>query len=219
MNKTIICLANSRKLSGRCIAGKEFTNNIIGEWIRPVSERASHEISEKDRRYENGSRAQVFDIIDIEYKGHENHPVQRENYVIDDRYYWAKTSSYSGNLNALLDNPMTLWSNDSSYNGVNDRISSDSITQPIQTLYFISPEKLEIVVQIEGAEFNNGKKKVRARFEYLGVNYFIAVTDPIIEQTYLASGEGTYPVSGTSYMTISLGYFDGYWYKLAALIR
>ena len=41
----IVCLANSRKISGRCIAGK-----IISEkrWIRPISSRDSEEISEED---------------------------------------------------------------------------------------------------------------------------------------------------------------------------
>ena len=68
MNKTFVCLANSRKLSGRCIAGKEFSNNIPGDWIRPISEREHHEISEVDRRYSDGTTAQTFDIISVEFK-------------------------------------------------------------------------------------------------------------------------------------------------------
>ena len=32
----IVCLANSRKISGRCIAGKIMDS---GKWIRPVSSR------------------------------------------------------------------------------------------------------------------------------------------------------------------------------------
>lgn len=218
MNKVFICLANSRKVSGRCIAGKEFTNNMIGNWIRPVSEREHHEISELDRRYENGTTAQVFDIIDAPFKQKANHPAQEENYFIDDQYYWSSGGQYRGNLDTLLDHPASLWLNgNSSYNGVNDRIPATSITQPTQSLYFISPTDVTIVVQIEGAEFGNGKKKIRAEFTYNGQSHFISITDPEVERVYLAKGEGRYQPSGKIYMTVSLGeVWEGYYYKLAA---
>ncbi|WP_425126396.1 dual OB domain-containing protein [Burkholderia gladioli] len=35
--KTILCFADSRKLTGRCIVGKELANNQLGDWVRPVS--------------------------------------------------------------------------------------------------------------------------------------------------------------------------------------
>jgi hypothetical protein len=35
ITKTIICLANSKKLRERCVAGREFT--APRKWIRPVS--------------------------------------------------------------------------------------------------------------------------------------------------------------------------------------
>jgi len=61
---TMICLANSRKPpSGRCIAGKEFAGNKVGKWLRPVSARPGHEVSEDERRYESGIKAQLLGIM------------------------------------------------------------------------------------------------------------------------------------------------------------
>ena len=43
--KRIVCLANSRKLGGRCIAGKELlADGVSGSWIRPVSHREFEEV-------------------------------------------------------------------------------------------------------------------------------------------------------------------------------
>ena len=41
----VICLANSRKHSGRCIAGKRVSD---GSWIRPIGAGPGHEITELD---------------------------------------------------------------------------------------------------------------------------------------------------------------------------
>lgn len=218
MEKVFVCLANSRKISGRCIAGRELLDCDVGEWIRPVSERDSREISEEDRRYEDGSTAQVFDIIRVHMSGLDDHPFQEENYIIDDGLYWEKEGEYTGDLESLLDEPELLWENgNSSYNGFNDRVPTSSIDEKIQTLYFIFPDSFKIVVRTEGAEFGNGKKKVRADFTYNGERYFLAITDPDIEREYLAKGEGEYCLDEDVYLTVSLAdSHNGYCYKLVA---
>jgi hypothetical protein len=81
--KIILCLANSRKLSGRCIAGREITPDGYAGWVRPISARVSAEVSEEERRYENGSDPRVLDIIEVPVLAANPHLHQVENWVID----------------------------------------------------------------------------------------------------------------------------------------
>ena len=53
--KRMVCLANSRKLNGRCVAGIELVGDRRIGWIRPVSDREHGEVSEYERRYADGS--------------------------------------------------------------------------------------------------------------------------------------------------------------------
>ena len=86
--KRIVCLANSRKLHGRCIAGREFTlDNTPGAWIRPVSNRRHQEVSEYERQYSDGSDPQLLDIVDIPLLQHCPEEYQRENWLLDPKYY------------------------------------------------------------------------------------------------------------------------------------
>src|SRR5271166_917706 len=102
--KTIICLANSRKLAGRCIAGKEIASGNIGVWVRPVSKSLMGELSEEDRRFENGQDPSLLDVIRIPMIEPRPHGFQAENHLIDDGYYWAKVRKATWDeLGAALD--------------------------------------------------------------------------------------------------------------------
>jgi hypothetical protein len=80
--KTIVCFANSRKTAGRCIAGKAWQDGKPGEWVRPVSSRSTHEVSEEERRYENGQDPQLLDILRVPCDAHQPLSHQRENHVM-----------------------------------------------------------------------------------------------------------------------------------------
>lgn len=89
--RTILCLANSKKPpSGRCVAGKVFDQNGAHDWLRPVSSRETREVSEDERRYEGGPKAQLLDIIEIPLHRHEPLTHQIENHVLADGHYWVR---------------------------------------------------------------------------------------------------------------------------------
>lgn len=221
MTKRIVCLANSRKHSGRCIAGKEVLSATYGAWIRPVSARESAEVSEEERRYENGSSPHVLDVIEIPMISAAPHLYQLENFVIDATRYWTKQGELAWvDLKPLLDKPASLWTNgDSTYRGSNDRVKLEVAAKHNYSLVLIQPETLTIHVVTEGADFSNPRRRVRAGFRYQGVNYGLIVTDPAAERAFLAKNDGAYPLTD-AYLCISLGevHTDGYCYKLVATV-
>jgi hypothetical protein len=220
--KTIVCLANSRKMSGRCIAGKEIdSHKRFGEWIRPVSDRSSQEISEEERQFENGGDPKLLDIVRIEMLEARPHAPQLENHLIDTRRYWVNRGRVTWDeLKGAIDEVNgQLWLNGfSSYNGTNDRIPEGRAAGLTGSLLLIEPEDLVISVAVEGADFNNPKRKVRARFTLNGENYVIAITDPVVAREYLAKDDGEYPAD-VALLCVSIGEpYQGYCYKLAAAV-
>jgi hypothetical protein len=220
--KTLVCLANSRKPpSGRCVAGREKVGNRLGAWIRPVSARPTREISEEERRYEDGSDPKVLDVISIEMTAAQPHDHQQENHVIDDSYYWDKrgTASWSELQMAVEDPAGPLWINgySSSY-GMNDRVPEVSLAALGRSLYLVRPSDLQIVVASEGGDFGPPRRRVRARFKLCGDSYCFVVTDPPVEREHLAKGDGETAVSPVL-LSVSLGeVFNGYAYKLVASV-
>jgi hypothetical protein len=217
----IVCLANSRKHSGRCIAGKEVLPRGYGSWIRPISARPSAEISEEERRFENGEDPRVLDIIDVPLIAAVPMLHQTENHIIASDCYWTKKGRLPwAEVKHLIDTPAALWSNgDSTYYGVNDRVTVEQASTMTHSLLLIEPENPHVSVQTEGAEFGNPRRRVRANFAYQGVEYLLIVTDPVAERAFLAKPDGRYPLI-TTYLCVSLGeaHTDGYCYKLVAAV-
>lgn len=218
-SKRIVCLANSRKYMGRCIAGKEVLADGYGKWIRPVSDRPAGEVSEEERSYRDRREPGILDIIEIPMLRPAPMLHQTENHVIDAGRRWRKTGQLPvHDLGHLLDHPATLWSNgDSAHNGLNDRVIREEAAGFDTSLYLIDPEGLTIRVQVEGPGF--GQRRVRALFEYRGVPYVLAVTDLITERAFLRKLDGDYPLADTV-ICVSLGepFADGYCYKLVAAL-
>jgi hypothetical protein len=220
-NKTILCLANSRKMSGRCLAGKEITGSKTGAWVRPVSVREHQEISEGDRRYKDGHTANLLDIILIPMLDPRPGTYQSENHLIADRYYWKKigTATWDQIQKALDTDAAPLWIDGFSSNGGdNDRIPEDRATKVKGSLLLVKPTDLKIIVAPKGDPNAPDKRSVRARFALKGGTYDLGLTDAAMETKYLKGKNGTFPITD-AVLCISLGEpFKGYVYKLAAAL-
>ena len=223
VRKEIVCLANSRKLLGRCIAGREWSGTgNAGDWIRPVSKRNNQEVSEYERQYEDGSDPRLLDVIDVPVLRACPENWQTENWLLDPEYYWRRSGKYSRfDLVALADPVKPLWiDGHSTYNGRNDKVPLELTSSISDSLRLIRVERLELAVFSPGEAFGNAKRRVQGRFEFSGQEYALWVTDPACEKEHLAKLDGTYAI-GESYLTISLGeQYQGACYKLiAAVIR
>jgi len=220
--RKIVCLANSRKPGGRCVAGREVLENAYGGWIRPVSVRPSAEISLEERRYENGQDPQILDVVNIPMLAPVPRVHQTENHMIDAEKYWTKERVLKwADLPSLVERPTLLWLNETStYHGTNDCVSQTDAARLSSSLYLIRPETLNVHVQVEGGMFGPSKRRVRADFRYNGTRYNFIVTDPIAEQAFLPRDEGVFPVNNV-YLCVSLTEAyegDGRCHKLVATI-
>jgi len=218
--KRIVCLANSRKLSGRCIAGRELVDGLPAGWIRPVSGREHEEVSERERAYRDGTDAQVLDVIDVPVIEPRPKAFQRENWLLDSDHYWSKASTLGlGGLAELVDEYESLWLNvGSTRSGFNDEIPLEQANELTSSLRLVHVPSVRIAVFSPGADFGNPKRRVQARFKHHGDDYWLWVTDPDYERRFLATSNGEYDL-GPSYVTVSLGEpYKGYVYKMVAAI-
>jgi len=218
ITKRIVCLANSRKMQGRCVAGREWNAGVAGAWIRPVSDRPAEEVSECERQYQDGSDPHVVDLIDVPLLEARPKDYQQENWLLDPRLYWVKRGTLGWeHLSSLQDRGGPLWINGTrSFNRLNDRIPLALAVELRSSLRLIHVRNLELKVFAPDEAFGNTKRRVQARFSFDGVEYWLWVTDPVVERRYLAEPDGEHAVS-EAYLTISIGEpYKDYCYKLVA---
>lgn len=221
--KRIVCLSNSRKRAGRCIAGREWSKEQgVGSWVRPVSARENQEVSEYERQYENGSDPRVLDIINIPLLEPQPENYQTENWLLDPSNYWEKAGEFSlRDLPTLVDPIAPLWLNGrSTFHGRHDKIPLGSANSIPDSLRLVHVEGLKLKVFTPGEAFGDSKRRVQGQFTHAGTEYRLWVTDPEYERAYLAKPDGVYSI-GACYLTISLGepYKDAFYKLIAAILR
>ena len=221
---TILCLANSRKPpSGRCIAGKVIEDDELTQtWIRPVSERVTHEVSEEERRYEEGTKAQLLDLVRVPLKQPDPAGHQVENHVLDDRYYWAKEGTASWDLVRAAVDPYDadFWvSGQSTYHGLHDKVSEADVQNIASSLKLVLVPELTISVKSEsGFEDNPARRRVRGKLALNGVRYWLSITDPEVEESYLVRGDGEYEIGEAALCVSLVEVWNGFAFRVIASV-
>jgi hypothetical protein len=201
------------------VAGIEAANGALA-WIRPVSARERGELSEAERRFQDGSDPRLLDIVGIPVHRHEPNAYQSENWVIDYRFYWNKVGEGTAEMLPGLVDHRDLWlaGSTSTWHGTNDQLSLALALTCADSLRFLSVSDLRYRVFAPRKDFGEPKRRVMAEFTHLGAEYGLWVTDPLVERQLLAQDDGEYHV-GNAYLTVSLGEpYDGFVYKLVAAV-
>jgi hypothetical protein len=204
--KTIVCLANSRKLNGRCVAGREWNGSKFGAWIRPVSATEKGELY-SERYYTDGTDPELLDVIEVSLLSARPSTYQSENHLIDSRRHWRRTGVLTRNqINGAVETITgALWiDGGSTGNGENDKVARDAAADLPNSLVLVQPKRLIMTIDTEGAAFGNARRRIRGAFKLNGRNYVLAVTDPKVEREMKKQNDGSTQELANPILCISL---------------
>ncbi|MTH99328.1 hypothetical protein [Roseibium sp. RKSG952] len=176
--KTLVCLANSFRPGGSCVAGIECANGQLGSWIRPVSHRGSQAISNPEKTYADGSQLAMLDLVEITFDAHKPEHHQTENWLITEGVNWRKV----GHLEptdlppAVLPVGAGLWRPaTSTFTGQNDEVPAFFAKRFDSSLALVRPEVATIDVSFNP---HGDKTEVWVSFIWAGAHHKIKLTDP-----------------------------------------
>lgn len=216
MDKYFICLANSYKHGGRCIAGIEVVPNPDGpltivrhddgrpRWIRPVSMAENGEIpNQLALDVKLLSLVKLTEVVPCPDKAHTEdvHCSRMEccpdKLEVDDAF-----------LSQLVD-PV----HQAVFYFRGKALPAKMINKLNYSLMLIRPETASAYI-----DEKREKSKYRMRFTYDGSNYDFPITDPYFLEILKKNPERYADLSG-AYLTLSLGLeFEGFHFKLVAAV-
>jgi hypothetical protein len=215
--RTIVCLANSYKHGGRCVAGLKVENGIVSnKWLRPVSDRENEELSPAEMTFGDGSELELLDLVDTSLirkapRGH-----QTENRLIDASVRWIRRGrlKWDDLDSAVEPTEAGLWIDGfHSRYGINDYVPESKLGKIDSSLILAEAWNFRVFVR-RGGPYNHAK--VRGDFKLDGRPYSLAVTDPRALNVYQRYADGEYEI-GTVRLCVSLPHpFNGSCYKLIA---
>jgi len=214
----ILCLANSNKMRGSCIAGLRLDG---GGWIRPVARTPHGEIYPAHYILQDGSCPQLFDRIRISFIERRVLSHQPENWLIADQPWQLVSRGLSAESAPLLESH--LIAGPALLGSFSPKISFERFeTEPaMSSLCLIRPGNLRWT--IEHLPYN--AHKASALFRLGGTSFRLPVTDPARLDAFRALPPDQYPFTACGIaagievlLTISLSdpWEDGYCYKLVA---
>lgn len=214
MDKYFICLANSYKRGGRCVAGVEIVSDNSGRWkpvrnddgrprwIRPIAKTTYGEIPNfMAEDIELFSVVKLTNVASCPEQAH----VENVYYSLMEQCEY-NVSLESSILNQLIDNK-----HQSIFQNRGRAVSAEMLMGINYSLMLVHPDKA-------GAyrDENREKSKNRMKFTYYGVEYDFPITDPAFLDEFKIEPE-RYANIPNVYLAISLGLeFEGWHHKLVA---
>jgi hypothetical protein len=210
MPARVVCLANSFKEGGRCLAGIviDANNNPVFEngrrkWIRPVCNTAHGEI-----HTDLVSHINLLDIIEIEITGQAKKGYQSENVWFDEKSIKVAGTFPKEHLNKFCEDRPTLFGNRGK------AVSEENIGNLTYSLLFAKTNQFEVIAKTY--EDTPDKKQVRLVFTYNSSQYDFPITDPDFLKKYRAKPDFINGVKEI-FLTTSLGIsWQNWYYKLVA---
>lgn len=215
----LLCLANSRKHSNRCVAGLALDGS---GWVRPVSDLPDGSLKPTHYRCDDGEKAALLDVLCVDLSRPERQAHQPENWRMGtERWRRARIMPAAEALCFLK--PYLVTEPNLLGNAL-DRVPYAQLTgQPgTASLALVEPAGLQWVITSPVP----GSRRVRASFELGGGRYNLMVTDPEFEFTLIPLADGRYDNEAVGikrdqrpFFTISLSEpFKGDCYKLVAAV-
>jgi len=205
-----VCLANSFKEGGKCVAGivLDENNNPIFEnenpkWVRPICNTVYGEIPSHFVANIN-----IFDIIELEPLYYPNsHSYQSENVLFMENSFRVVGKYDENNLNVLYSSDRLIFGNRGK------AIAQDNINRQNHSLMFIKTTEFEAYKKTYD---DSPKSQIRIKFTYYGFQYDLPVTDPVFLKKYQISTQFLNAYSQMN-LTLSIGVeHEGWYYKLIA---
>jgi len=213
----MVCLANSRKIGGRCVAGIRTDG---GGWLRPIGDRKDGTLFPSEADLDDGTEAGVLDVVVVDVAEPRPSSYQPENWLLGPTQWRLMDRPARGKvlerLREHLVHGTALLGNTS------DRIAASTFdSSPNESsLALIRPEEVRWIHTTNW----RGRPSARVRFKLSGADYDLSLTDPIWEDKVKAKPEGTYSSSDLGIsseqdlmLTVSLGEpLNGICYKFVA---
>ncbi len=216
MNLYFICLANSYKRGGRCVAGIEISidNNDhwktvvqkdgLPRWIRPIDQRTEYgEIPESEARYI--PIYSVVELIGVVPCPHESHS---EDVYYQQMHSIGKILPTTKVLESFIDTAHLKI-----FYSTELAISPETYSQGSYSLMMIRPEGFQL-----HEDPTKNRAKYRMTFVFNGVTYDCSVTDPYFYNC-LEQQQNLIESLKNIYLTLSIGLeYEGRHHKLIAAI-
>lgn len=210
MPTKFICLANSFKEGGRCLAGIELDANnnpvLVGgrpKWIRPVCNTPHGEVPNH-----TAEPFQILNIIQLDITGNQPQGYQSENVTFNETTIRTVGNYNRNELANLCDNRNLIFANRGK------AVSQEAITNLNHSLMFVKTNQFEVIEKTY--EDTPNKKQQRLVFTYNGNQYDFPITDPVFLHRY-QSNPDFMELYNEAFISVSLGVvWNDWYYKLVA---